>query len=169
MSANDEEFDAFAAVAWPRLQRIGFLLTGDRDLGEDLAQTALVRTYAAWRRVRKGDAAAYSRRVLINLNIDRLRRSRLTEVGDAALDVVAVPGGQDRVDDRDRIEQLLAGLTERERKVVVLRHYCDLSEADVARELGIAVGTVKSTLSRAMGKLRVSINQPTPEEQGAAS
>ena len=67
---HDEAFDEFAATAWPRLRRIGFLLTGDHHLAEDLAQTALVRTYASWRRVRHGDAPAYARRVLLNLNID---------------------------------------------------------------------------------------------------
>jgi RNA polymerase sigma factor (sigma-70 family) len=60
------------------------------------------------------------------------------------------------VEDRDLVVRLLAVLTERERRVVVLRHYFDLSEADVAAELGIAPGTVKSTLSRALSKLRVS-------------
>jgi DNA-directed RNA polymerase specialized sigma24 family protein len=87
---SDEGFDEFATTAWPRLRRIGYLLTGDHHLAEDLAQAALVRTYASWRRVRREDAAAYSRRVLLNLNVDRLRRRRLTE---------------------------------RERRVVVLRHY----------------------------------------------
>ncbi|HWJ81567.1 MAG TPA: SigE family RNA polymerase sigma factor [Nocardioides sp.] len=157
-ATTDEAFDEFASAAWPRLHRIGFLLTGDHHLAEDLAQATLVRTYASWRRVRHGDAGAYSRRVLINLNIDRVRRRRLTEVGDGPLETIAARSAG-TTDDRDQIVRLLAGLTERERRVVVLRHYCDLSEADVAAELGIAAGTVKSTLSRALGKLRVSIDE----------
>jgi RNA polymerase sigma-70 factor (sigma-E family) len=165
-AATDEAFDEFARAAWPRLRRIGFLLSGDHHLAEDLAQTALVRTSASWRRVRRTDAAAYSRRVLINLNIDRVRRTRLTEVGDAALDAVPAAGQAGATEDRDQLVRLLAGLTERERRVVVLRHYCDLSEADVAHELDIAPGTVKSTLSRALAKLRVSI-QETDEARGA--
>jgi RNA polymerase sigma-70 factor (sigma-E family) len=164
---RDEAFDEFAATAWPRLRRIAFLLTGDHHLAEDLAQTALVRTYSSWGRVRNGDAPAYARRVLLNLNIDRLRRRRIVEVGDEALDVVPVPGEQARAADRDQIARLLAGLTDRERRVVVLRHYCDLSEADVAAELGIATGTVKSALSRALAKLRVSIQEDTDELRGA--
>ncbi|NYJ01197.1 RNA polymerase sigma-70 factor (sigma-E family) [Nocardioides thalensis] len=157
LGSNDTEFDEFAVVAWPRLRRIGYLLTGDHHLAEDLAQTALVRTYASWRRVRRNDASAYSRRVLINLNIDRIRRKRITEVGDGAL--AAIPSSDDggRAEDRDQIVRLLDGLTEKERRVVVLRHYCDLSEADVAQELRIAPGTVKSTLARALQKLRVSV------------
>jgi RNA polymerase sigma-70 factor (sigma-E family) len=165
-AAADQAFDEFASAAWPRLRRIGYLLTGDHHLAEDLAQTALVRTYASWRRVRQADASAYSRRVLINLNIDRVRRTRLTEVGDGALGTIAVAGSDAATDDRDQIVRLLAGLTDRERRVLVLRHYCDLSEADVAVELGIARGTVKSTLSRALGKLRVSIEE-TDEARGA--
>ena len=164
---SDEDFDEFATTAWPRLRRIGYLLTGDHHLAEDLAQTALVRTYASWRRVRREDAAAYSRRVLLNLNVDRLRRRRLTEVGDAAMEVLPVAGGEAVTEDRDHIVRLLAGLTERERRVVVLRHYCDLSEADVARELGIAPGTVKSTLARALRKLRVSSDNETEQARGA--
>jgi RNA polymerase sigma-70 factor (sigma-E family) len=152
----DGDFDEFAVGAWPRLRWSAYLLTGDHHLAEDLAQTALVRTYAAWPRVRKDDALAYARRVLVNLNIDRLRRRRLTEVPDTPLLAEPARGG-DPVDDRDQVVRLLAGLTERERRVVVLRHYFDLTEADVAAELGIAPGTVKSTLSRALGKLRASV------------
>lgn len=163
---RDEAFDEFATTAWPRLHRIGYLLTGDHHLAEDLAQAALVRTYSSWSRVRTGDAPAYARRVLLNLNIDRLRRKRIVEVGDGALDVVPAPGNAS-VEDRDQVVRLLAGLTERERRVVVLRHYCDLSEAAVAAELGIAPGTVKSALSRALAKLRVSIMQDTDELRGA--
>ncbi|MBM7520258.1 SigE family RNA polymerase sigma factor [Nocardioides nitrophenolicus] len=163
---HDEAFDEFATTAWPRLHRIGYLLTGDHHLAEDLAQAALVRTYSSWSRVRAGDAPAYARRVLLNLNIDRLRRRRVVEVGDAALDVVP-EAGRSTVEDRDLIVRLLAGLTERERRVVVLRHYCDLSEAAVAAELGIAPGTVKSALSRALAKLRVSITEDTDELRGA--
>lgn len=165
-SESEARFDEFAAAAWPRLRRIGFLLTGDHHLAEDLAQTALVRTYASWRRVRQEDASAYARRVLLNLNVDRLRRRRIVEVGDGPLDVVPLQGGEGAVVDRDQIVRLLAGLTDRERRVVVLRHYCDLSEADVAHELGIAPGTVKSSLSRALTKLRVSIVSETDDVRG---
>lgn len=153
---SDAAFDEFAAAAWPRLRWSAYLLTGNHHLAEDLAQAALVRTYASWRRVRRTDALAYARRVLVNLNIDRHRRRHFSEVGEDWL--AATPAaGDDTVgaDDRDELLRLLAGLTPRERQVVVLRHYFDLSEADVAVEVGIARGTVKSTLSRALSKLRV--------------
>ena len=155
---SDDEFDEFAAAAWPRLRWSAYLLTGDHHLSEDLAQTALVRTYAAWRRVRRDDALAYARRVLVNLNIDRLRRRRVHEVGDAALATEPAP---DR-GDRDQVVRLLGRLTDKERRVVVLRHYFDLTESDVAHELGIARGTVKSTLSRALEKLRVAADDYEP-------
>jgi RNA polymerase sigma-70 factor (sigma-E family) len=146
-------YDEFAVAAWPRLRWTAYLLCGDEHLAEDLAQTALVKTYAAWRRVRAGEAYAFARRTLVNTNIDRLRRRRVTEVMATGHDVV----GADRVDgvdDVDLIIRVLQVLTERERRVLVLRHYWDLPEAAVASELGISVGTVKSTTSRALAKVR---------------
>ena len=155
MASGNDGFDEFASAAWPRLRRSAYLLTGDHHLAEDLAQTALVRTYSHWRRVRRADALAYARRVLVNLNIDRIRRRHGTvDVGGALLETV--PSRSDaRVDERDEAVRLLQTLGRRERQVVVLRHYFDLSEAEVAHELGVARGTVKSTLSRALAKLRV--------------
>jgi len=142
-------------------------LTGDHHLAEDLTQTALVRTYAHWRRVRRADALAYSRRVLVNLNIDRIRRRHGTfEVGEQLLE--RVPSRPDtRVDQRDEAVRLLRTLTARERQVVVLRHYFDLSEAEVAHELGVTKGTVKSTLARALAKLRVTAENGAPDYEEA--
>ena len=151
---SDSDFDDFALAAWPRLRWSAYLLCGDHQLAEDLAQTALVRTYARWGSVRRADAMAYARKVLVNLNIDRVRRKRPLETGASALEALTAPDGTTGSDDRDEVVRLLAGLTERERRVVVLRHYFDLPEAAVAGELGIAPGTVRSTLSRALAKLR---------------
>jgi RNA polymerase sigma-70 factor (sigma-E family) len=159
---HDDEFDEFAAAAWPRLRWTAYLLVGDRHLAEDLAQTALVRTYASWRRVRRDDAMAYARRVLVNVNIDRLRRRSTHEVpiGQAPPEV---PGStRDPVADRDALVRLLGGLTDAERKVVVLRYLYDLTEPMVAAELGVTVGTVKSTTSRALAKLRSSAAGAAP-------
>lgn len=154
--SDDSEFDGFALTAWPRLLWAAYLLTGDHGTAEDLAQTALIRTYAAWSRVRRDDALAYSRKVLINLNIDRLRRRHPLEVGvDQLVAEPTTPDAAASADERDELFRLLAGLTEREREVVVLRHYFDMPEVAVARQLRIAEGTVKSTLARALGKLRV--------------
>ncbi|HCB05993.1 MAG TPA: SigE family RNA polymerase sigma factor [Nocardioides sp.] len=162
-NSGQDGFDEFATAAWPRLLRSAYLLTGDHHLAEDLTQTALVRTYAHWRRVRRADALAYSRRVLVNLNIDRIRRRHGTvEVGEQPLATVSARPDT-RVDERDEAVRLLRTLTARERQVVVLRHYFDLSEAEVAHELGVAKGTVKSTLARALAKLRVTAENGAPD------
>jgi RNA polymerase sigma-70 factor (sigma-E family) len=157
-SRQDRDFDEFAANAWPRLRWTAYLLSGDQHLAEDLAQTALVKTYAAWRRVRPGEAYSYARRTLVNTNIDRLRRGRIHEVPADESHERRQAGHEhaslDGVDDTDLIVRLLQGLNERERRILVLRHYWDLSEATVAGELGISVGTVKSTTSRALAKVR---------------
>jgi RNA polymerase sigma-70 factor (sigma-E family) len=151
---SDSDFDDFALAAWPRLRWSAYLLCGDHQLAEDLAQTALVRTYSRWATVRRSDAMAYARKVLVNLNIDRVRRRRPVALGELDTDAVTTPDRTTGSDDRDEVVRLLAQLTEKERRVVVLRHYFDLPEAAVAVELGIAPGTVKSTLSRALTKLR---------------
>ena len=83
---HDAEFEVFAASAWPRLRWTAYLLVGDHHHAEDLAQTALARTYAAWPRIRQADALGYARRTLVNANIDRLRLRRVTEVPVAAYD-----------------------------------------------------------------------------------
>jgi RNA polymerase sigma-70 factor (sigma-E family) len=149
----DAEFDEFVIASWPRLRWTAYMLTGDGHLAEDLAQTALVRTYASWSRVRRDDALAYARKVLVNANIDRLRRHHITEVSDEGFER-GYPARESSTDDRDELVRLLAGLTDRERRVLILRHYYDLPENAVAGELGISVGTVKSTASRALAKLR---------------
>jgi len=159
----DQEFDDFVAASWRRLHWTAYLLTGDSHLAEDLAQTALVRTYARWSHVRRDDALAYARKVLVNANTDRLRRRRLREVR-VEVDQPAPPVTD--LEDRDELVRLLASLTARERRVVALRHYFDLSEAAVAAELGISVGTVKSTSSKALAKLRARTGTTNYDESG---
>ena len=153
---HDAEFEAFAASAWPRLRWTAYLLVGDHHHAEDLAQTALARTYAAWPRIRRADdALGYARRTLVNANIDRLRLRRVTEVPVASYDERRLgretTGG---LEERDEVVRLLAGLGVQERRVLVLRYVYDLSEAAIADELGISRGTVKSAASRALAKLR---------------
>lgn len=149
---SDAGYDEFVTGAWRRLCWTAYMLTGDRGLAEDLVQTALVKTYVAWPKVRRDDALAYARRVLVNANIDRLRRRHLTEVPGLTREPAAPPTSE--VENRDEIVRLLSGLTELERKVMVLRYYFDLSEADTADEIGVRIGTVKSTAARARTKLR---------------
>jgi RNA polymerase sigma-70 factor (sigma-E family) len=156
----DREFQQYMAARSPVLVRTAFLLTGDRHLAEDLAQTALTKVYASWRRVRKADDVdAYVRRVLVNANAGRFRKRRVAEQLTAALpDSVGVDGGisQSSVEQRSLLMAALAGLTPKQRAVVVLRYWEDMSERDVASVLGCSVGTVKSQASKALARLRVS-------------
>lgn len=155
MARGDDEFAEFVRASSTRLTHAAFLLTGDRHQAEDAAQTAFTRTYAAWTRVRHKDAYGYARTVLMNHVIDGWRRP----IREYATE--AMPDQQDRLDVDQAVTQrawltaVLKTLTDRERAVVVLRHFFDLPEADVARELGVSLGTVKSTNSRALAKLRV--------------
>ena len=162
MARGDEEFTEFAQASYGGLRHAAYLLTGDRHAAEDATQAALVRTYAAWSRVRRDDAFAYARRVLVNYVTDRWRR-RLREY--PAGDLPERASGPDLADGvalRQWLTAALAGLTARERAVIVMRYLFDLPEATVARDLGVTLGTVKSTSSRALAKLRVSAEPEVP-------
>ena len=119
-------------------------------------QTALTRLYLKWDRV---DAPlAYARKAMITAHIDSTRRrwwgERPTEVLPEVTDKAA-SSETNEVDERDELRRLLGGLAPHERVVIVLRYYCDLSEQETAQTLGMPVGTVKSTCSRALARLRV--------------
>ncbi|WP_327005534.1 SigE family RNA polymerase sigma factor [Dactylosporangium sp. NBC_01737] len=151
------DFDEFAAAATQPLLRLGWLLTGDAEQAQDLAQNTLIRTYGAWHRVRHDDALSYARRVMVNLHTDWLRRRPWREQPRADLpDTGAHDGGQGAVEDRAALVAALQSLTRRERAAIVLRYYVDLSEQQTAQTLGVSVGTVKSVCSRALAKLRGS-------------
>jgi RNA polymerase sigma-70 factor (sigma-E family) len=154
MAGDDREFlDFFADQFWS-LRRVGFLLTGDWDQAEELAQEAMARTFAAWPRVRGYDRpAAYARKVLVNRHRSLLRRA----VVEARHALTSRPqewhepdlGGDDLV-----LWQALQRLPARQRTAIVLRYYVDLPEAEVARLLGVPVGTVKSLVHRGLARLR---------------
>ncbi|TWD82540.1 RNA polymerase sigma-70 factor (sigma-E family) [Kribbella amoyensis] len=162
-AARDEDFTAFVAAKSGRLVRFAYVLCGDQRLAEDLVQTALEKAYLRWHRIELGDPFGYVRQAVVNHHLSWLRRRSWRErpVGGPAeldLDSPAPPvedvglGVQRRTD----VEAALGALTKRERAVVVLRYVEDLSEAETAAVLGIAVGTVKSTAARALGKLRLA-------------
>nr|WP_300150786.1 SigE family RNA polymerase sigma factor [Propionicimonas sp.] len=150
--SRDAEYTAFVRSASASLTRTAYLLTGDRELADELVQDALVRTYLAWRRIRHGEAVAYARRTLVNLNIDRWRRRPATPT--EAIERPDPTDPHERVDDRDEVVRLLATLPPQQRRVIVLRYFNDLTEADVAEHLGISVGAVKSAASRGLASLR---------------
>lgn len=155
--SRDAEFTAFMADHAADLRRTAWLLVGDLHRAEELTQEALARTYASWGRARQTDPLAYSRRVLANLRIDTWRRRR-REVLTAEVPDEARTGSEGRADDRDQLVRALALLNARQRRVVVLRHLVGLSEAEVAAALGMSVGTVKSSSSRALATLRAALS-----------
>jgi RNA polymerase sigma-70 factor (sigma-E family) len=154
-----QQFEEFMTSRWPALVRLAFGLTGDRWLAEDLAQTALASAYASWWRVRRADDPdAYVRRILINASKSRWRRSSVAEqfagppdeVPDPAADPAAAIG------ERSALLVALAALPPRQRAVVVLRYWEDLSDAQAAALLGCSASTVRSQAARALAKLRAS-------------
>ena len=153
-----EAFRAYVAGRSPALMRTAYLLTGNRADAEDLLQTALAKTYLAWDRIREREAVdGYVRRVLVNTQTSRWRRRKVDEYATGELPDRS--DGRDATDDvvlHDALWTALAGLPKRQRAMVVLRYYEDLSEAETAAVLGVSVGTVKSTTSRALAKLRDS-------------
>ncbi|MBO0922931.1 SigE family RNA polymerase sigma factor [Cellulomonas sp. zg-ZUI199] len=162
---RDEEFAAFMTVAAPSLARTAWLLCGDAHQADELVQQALVRTYLVWDRAREREPLAYARRVLANQRISTWRRRRREVLlSTDRLPETGVADAQDVHADRDRLVRALALLTPRQRRVVVLRHLEGLTEKEVADDLGIAVGTVKSTASRALRQLREAMG----EDGGAA-
>lgn len=163
---RDTEFAAFVRQASPALVRTAWLLTGDRTRAEDLAQQALVRTYVAWPRVRDGEPLAYARRIVANARIDDWRRRRrevLTGPRDLPDRASVSAGTADRHADRDALLRALATLTPRQRRIVVLRYLEGRTEAEVAADLGVSLGTVKSTASRSLRTLREALD-PTDED-----
>src|SRR5580692_4567232 len=152
----DEVFGDFMRGRWPAMVRLAYALTGDTGHAEDLAQAAFARAYASWGRVRRaGDPDAYVRRIVINANRSRLRRRRVTEELRADLaDTLAVHHQAPAED--GALLAALSRLGPRQRAVVVLRYWLDLSEAETAAALNCSVGTVKSQASRALATLRAT-------------
>jgi len=152
-----EDFRSYVAARSPVLLRTAYLLTGSRPDAEDLLQTALAKTYLSWDRIRDREALdGYVRRIMVNTQTSWWRRRRVDE---CATDVLPERAGRDvttDVDLHDALWTALAALPTKQRAMVVLRYYEDLSEAETARVMGISVGTVKSTTSRALVKLRES-------------
>jgi RNA polymerase sigma-70 factor (sigma-E family) len=149
-----EEFRAYVVGRSAALLRTAYLLTGNRADAEDLLQTALAKTFLSWDRIRDHQALdGYVRRVMVNTQTSFWRRRR----PEITLDDLPDPGVPDRTghsDLHDALWTALGTLPRRQRAMVVLRYYEDLTEAETAEALGVSLGTVKSTTSRALTKLR---------------
>lgn len=152
-----EGFEAFVAIRGPALMRTASLLTGDRGLAEDALQEALAKVALRWPKVLAGgDPEPYVRRALYSVAVDRWRwrsrraRERLGEVPDQ-------PATADTFSDADRrlaVRSALSRLTDRQRQVLVLRFYEDLSESQTAEVMHCSVSTVKSQTRHALERLR---------------
>jgi RNA polymerase sigma-70 factor (sigma-E family) len=152
---RDTEFAAFMVVAVPRLGRTAWLLCGDVHRAEELVQQTLVRVYAAWPRARATEPLAYATRVLANLRIDTWRATRREVLrAPEELPQSHVASTAHHQATRDLLVRALMQLSPRRRRVIVLRYLIDLPEDEVARDLGISIGTVKSTASRGLAQLR---------------
>lgn len=156
-------FGEYVTLRRDALVRAACLLTGDPHTAEDLVQTALVRVWPRWRRISAlGNADAYVRAVLVNVFLTSVRRRRwrevITDPGDAEVlerhSATPASASDDAVGLRLHLRQLLAGLSPRQRAVLVLRYYLDLSEAETAATLGCSVGTVKSQAAKGTARLR---------------
>ncbi|MGW2614231.1 SigE family RNA polymerase sigma factor [Streptomyces sp. NPDC001500] len=157
MQAEQEDrFQEFVRARWSRLVRTAYLLTGDVHHAEDLTQTALAKAYRSWRRISRSDnPEAYVRRMLVSCNSDRFRKRRVVEALTAAPpERAGRDEGAGRVEERGSLMAGLAQLPPKQRAVVVLRYWEDLSEAEVAEVLGCSQGTVKSQASKGLAKLR---------------
>jgi RNA polymerase sigma-70 factor (sigma-E family) len=160
---RDGEYVAFVAANWDRYLRLARVLTGDPHRGEELLQDCLVRLYLRWRRVSRRDPHPYLRRMLVNGNISwwrRRARERLVESPPERAD----PAAAER-DFHEELRRALLALPDRQRAVVVLRHYEDLTEREVAALLGCTVGTVKSHHARALTRLRALLGDRCEEER----
>jgi RNA polymerase sigma-70 factor (sigma-E family) len=146
----EERFRDFVHARTPALSRTAYLLTGDAHLAEDLVQTALFKAAKAWHRI-DGDPEPYVRRILYTQNVSWWRARKHREVALGSYD--AQTSAPD-TDVRLTLEQALSLLTPKQRTVLVLRYFEDLTEAAAGRALGIGPGTVKSIARQALARLR---------------
>ena len=153
-------FAEYVRQRHPALVRFARVLCGDAHLADDLVQDALVGSALRWGRVqRQDDPEAYVRRAIVNGYLNRRRKLRRETLSDQVPERPGVDPPPLRPLD-GQLWQLLAGLPRQQRAVLVLRYYEDLSEAQIAEVLGCSSGTVKSTTSRAMAKLRAALTDP---------
>ena len=154
MTTDEEAFRRWAGDRQLALLRTALLLTGDHHRAEDLVQDALTKVALRWRRLAASNPEAYARQIIVRDNISWWRKRRGEVVSDVPAST-AVGGDSTAVTERRMLlDAALATLTPRQRAVVVLRYYDDLTERDAAEALGVSVGTVKSQTHLALRRLR---------------
>ena len=168
MRASEEEaYVRFVQERHAGLYRTAFLLTGNHHTAQDAVQSTLVKVYASWSRVRRaGRPVAYVQRMLANEVVSMHRPGRAGEIPTATPQDLpgarAQAGPEDAVVEAHIVWDALRALSERQRAVVVLRYYADLSEAEIADTLGIAPGTVKSHAHAALAALGAALRVSDP-------
>jgi RNA polymerase sigma-70 factor (sigma-E family) len=143
-------FEQYVAARRGALLRTAYLMTGSHQDAEDLVQVALIKAVPHWRKI-ADHPEPYVRRILAREGVSRWRSRRWREVHTARVPETAVDGPDA---DRVALQQALARLAPRQRAVVVLRYYEDLTERETASTLGISVGTVKSQARDGLARLR---------------
>jgi RNA polymerase sigma-70 factor (sigma-E family) len=164
-------FEEFVGASSARLFTMALLLTGrQRADAEDLLQGVLERAYRHWRRIcRNGDPEPYVRQMLVHASVDRWRQRRRHR--EQLLAAAATPAAGDQaseIADRDLLLRALGALPAGQRAVLVLRYFCDLSEAQTAATLGCSVGSVKKQAARALASMRASVGpaaEPEPSRR----
>jgi RNA polymerase sigma-70 factor (sigma-E family) len=152
---DDVGFRDYVATRSRALLRTAYLLTGNVADAEDLVQAALAKTYLAWDRIEdRGALDGYVRRANVNTHLSWWRRRRVEEYPTDEIPDQAVADHAGTSDLQDSMRRAVDRLPQRMRAAVVLRYYEDMTEAEVADVLGVSLGTVKSTVSRAVAKLR---------------
>jgi RNA polymerase sigma-70 factor (sigma-E family) len=167
----EQEFADLFTMLWPRLFRTAYGVAGDAGIAEDAVQTAFAKAYASWSRISGADRPeAYLRRMVINEVLGSRRSGwwRREQAHEVVEDRSGSPSPEDGVADRDAVWTAVQGLPVRQRAVIVLRYYEDLSEADIAAALGCSRGTVKSQASAALSNLRRSGIDPDGTPEGDA-
>lgn len=167
MPRRDAEFTEYVEKRRPTFLRAAYLLCGDWGQAEDVVQVVLIKLYLAWPRVQQDRADGYVRRMIARTAIDEWRRPSRRAVlpGDTLIDLTpAAPDGF-AYEERSVLLAALQQLPARQRQIVVLRHWWDCSVAEVARDLRITQGTVKSQTARALEKLKVLLAPPPEPSQ----
>ncbi|MGN6752473.1 MAG: SigE family RNA polymerase sigma factor [Intrasporangium sp.] len=158
MRRTDEDaFRAFVAERQTALRRRAFLLCGNWADGDELVQEALARVYVAWPRIGAGAQAAYTRRTMLNLYLNDQRKRRREVLTD---DLPEPPTSDHDRDLAMTLTGLLDGLPEKQRAVLVLRFWEDLTVPQIAECTGVAEGTIKSQISRGLAALRDRLAEP---------
>jgi RNA polymerase sigma-70 factor (sigma-E family) len=153
---DDPEFRDYVRSRSRALLRTAYLLTGNVADAEDLVQSALAKTYLAWDRIEdRGALDGYVRRAIVNTHISWWRRRRLEEYPTDEIPDQAVIDHSVSSELQESLRRAIDRLPQRMRAAVMLRYYDDMTEAEVAEVLGVSLGTVKSTVSRAVAKLRI--------------